>query len=629
MTDDRQAALTDPLGLLSVFPGLSAANRAETLETLYKNATTNVRQVALRVGATFLSDEQIIAYLRNGSDDVMRNAASEMLKFKGLRSFPLLLALLRDEDPDIVLQAVLVMDHLRNPRSLEPLRQLLRHHNTNIVQAAIIALGHLGDLRIVPDLLSFLQADPWLQMAAVQALGDLHSDQSLTILKSLLSDSFLGPLATEAVGRIGGAAAFQILAAHWIPYIDVLDEDSLTLLAHVAEGLSERPDPGSMADAFACRLEDGKKGIRKAAARCILALGPGKHDKKALEILAEDSSDSLPPSCISRRSDLIALLLDNPGAMRTWGLELASRCQASIPPEVVSRVINDPEFFLFADILPIVFMNQNDPNLAGAVIDLYAKLPLIQRPELYPVLQRYRESLLKELPDHPALDPQTKRGLSILLKYACDEMPQQINDLPMEDRILLVSHLMGDALTLKQLPLNEWLGGSPEVFGPMVAEIARLHQMKELLPALRKLLTTHPIPEVIRALGDLKDNDSVSALSHCVNEGVTYEEALALEAIGKIGGAEARDCLRMWIGGTQLKEKRFAYRALAQCCTQQEEPIFREAATHNDWVIRLACTEVLSRFSSAENLSVLIRLSADPVLIVAQRAQASLESRTE
>jgi hypothetical protein len=42
--------------------------------------------------------------------------------------------------------------------------------------------------------------------------------------------------------------------------------------------------------------------------------------------------------------------------------------------------------------------------------------------------------------------------------------------------------------------------------------------------------------------------------------------------------------------------------------------------------VRLACADVLGRFSRTENLETLTRLAADPVQIVAQRALSSLES---
>src|SRR5262249_5586366 len=99
----------------------------------------------------------------------------EVFKLRGSRSFAVALRLLKDGDPDVVLQSVLILDHLRDPRALEPLRGALSHSDPNVVQAAILAIGRLGNARSIPDLLPFLDADPWLQTAAVQALGDLRS----------------------------------------------------------------------------------------------------------------------------------------------------------------------------------------------------------------------------------------------------------------------------------------------------------------------------------------------------------------------------------------------------------------------------------------------------------------------
>jgi len=72
-----------------------------------------------------------------------------------------------------------------------------------VQQAVILAIGRLGNASSVPDLLPFLGADPWLQMAAVQALGDLRSVRAVRPLANLFTDLVVGPLAVEAVARIG------------------------------------------------------------------------------------------------------------------------------------------------------------------------------------------------------------------------------------------------------------------------------------------------------------------------------------------------------------------------------------------------------------------------------------------
>ena len=122
--------------------------------------------------------------------------------------------------------------------ALDPLRALLGHADQNVVQASIVAIGHLGDARAIPDLLPVLEADPWLQMAAVQALGDLRSPAALAPLCELLTDLMLGRLAAEALAHIGGTRAAHALARHWLRFRDELEpEATLGLLAHVLEGL--------------------------------------------------------------------------------------------------------------------------------------------------------------------------------------------------------------------------------------------------------------------------------------------------------------------------------------------------------------------------------------------------------
>src|SRR5204862_4942236 len=135
-----------------------------------------------RLGASLLTEARLVEHVRNDADATLRNAGLEMLKLRGARSFPLAIRLLNDPDEDVALQAILILDHLRDPRALEPLRAILQSSDLNLAQAAIVAVGKLGNARSVPDLLPFLDGDPWLQMAAVQALGDLRSARAVPAL---------------------------------------------------------------------------------------------------------------------------------------------------------------------------------------------------------------------------------------------------------------------------------------------------------------------------------------------------------------------------------------------------------------------------------------------------------------
>jgi HEAT repeat protein len=79
-------------------------------------------------------------------------------------------------------------------------------------------------------------------------------------------------------------------------------------------------------------------------------------------------------------------------------------------------------------------------------------------------------------------------------------------------------------------------------------------------------------------------------------------------------------------GGPDL---RIAYKALAACHEAADLPLFREAAAHPDWFVRLTAAEVLGPSGSPEDALLLARLAADPAPLVAQRALAFLQAGRE
>ena len=131
--------------LLETLPSLPLAARAAVVERLMRNASPDIRDRALRIGAAVLSDSRLTELLRADDDAVMRNAGSEILLLRGSRSLTAVLPLLHDRDPDVVLQAVLILDRLHDPRALEPLHAVLAHADPNVVQETILAIGRLGD----------------------------------------------------------------------------------------------------------------------------------------------------------------------------------------------------------------------------------------------------------------------------------------------------------------------------------------------------------------------------------------------------------------------------------------------------------------------------------------------------
>ena len=633
MTDSPTPAAEAPsweesMRLLDRLPALAVGERAEAIKLLLRNPSPGVRERALRVGAAVLPQATLADYLSNGDDAVLRNAGLEILKLRGARSFSLAVDLLREDDPDLVLQAVLLLDHIGDLRALEPLRGVLGHADGNVAQAAIVALGHLGDARTISDLLPFLDADIWLRMAAVQALGDLRSAHAVRPLAGLLTDLMIGPLAADALARIGGGRAFRSLARHWLKYHEQLDpETMLGLLAHAAEGLPRPPRPwDDLRASLSERLRDPYAEVRVAAARCLLALGKGPEDAEALNCLAGAARDAVPlPTCLAHRGDLIPTLLERRGIQRHWGYLMAARRPRRADVDVLSMALEAEDDPRLLPPIAALLDRLRDPRLAKPLLDLYLRQPPEARSELAPALLAHRPAVKAQATSRSDLAAHDALVLASHLGASETEVAAGIEALDDRRRAEVIPQLADRGGVLRRLPWPEWLERAPEVYADLAARVAAQAGLRELLPTLRQALASRPNPELILAAGDFADRESVGALLRALGSSELGLRPLVVESLGRIGGPEARSALRDLTANAEPGLQRHAFRALATCAAEEDEELFRAAAAHPDWLVRLACADVLGRFSRPENMETLTRLAADPVAIVSQRAVSYLE----
>jgi hypothetical protein len=624
--------------LLETLPSLPLAARAAVVERLMRNASPDIRDRALRIGAAVLSDSRLTELLRADDDAVMRNAGSEILLLRGSRSLTAVLPLLHDRDPDVVLQAVLILDRLHDPRALEPLHGILVHPDPNVVQETILAIGRLGDGRSVPHLLPFLDADLWLQMAALQALGDLRCAAGIEPLARRVADPVVGSLAAESLARIGGPAVFTVLADTWDAAPgDELDEDRAGLLAHVLEGLPAPPEstPAGFRDKLMRCLRGGPEGSRQSsAARSLLCLGPGPWDEEALAVLvASQPPAEFPPEPLRRRPDLTGRLLRGGEAERSWGFLLAAQNPDQIWDREVSEAFraaveaaghgDEPVSAALVAALGRVRF----PGLGGVLVDLYLRLPAEQRAALEAGLSPHAAAVWAAAATRSGLDPLARLRLAALGGEPAAGLAAQLLALPAPSRREAAAGLVHLEELMRRLPWEEWLGEAPELFTDLAADVAARYALRGLAAPLRKRLAAAPSPAVIRALGELGDRDSGPELIRLAGRRPDLTSVL-LEALGRIGGAAAREVLRRvaLAGGP---DARIGFKALAACHEAAELPLFRDAAAHSDWFIRLAAAEVLARSAVAEDVGRLARLVGDPVAVVAQRALALLEAGRE
>lgn len=259
--------------LLDLLPTMTPDEQLETFERVIQSSNPSVRPRALGLGAAILSNSRLLEYLRE-EDDVRRNAAVEILKLRRQRSLNLACYLLEDEDPDVVLQAVQILSHLRDRAALEPLIEVLDHEDPNVVQEALVALGRIGDVRALPAVKRFLDAEPWLQAAAIETIGRIGSPEVIPELEKLLDEPVLAEATVEALSHIGGGDAIRALVRHWLDKPEEMHQEAnLRRLAEMLEDLtSAPPDIPELEEHLEEEVRDGNKDIRIQAVRCLVAL---------------------------------------------------------------------------------------------------------------------------------------------------------------------------------------------------------------------------------------------------------------------------------------------------------------------------------------------------------------------
>ncbi len=244
----------------------------------------------------------------------------------------------------------------------------------------------------------------------------------------------------------------------------------------------------------------------------------------------------------------------------------------------------------------------------------------------------HRSELRALLAERKDVDDEARLILAAHLGLAARDVVAHIVAMePHEARLRVLGQVATQEELVRQLPWEEWLAERPDLYAGLAARVAAEFSLRELVPPLRAQLGQRPNPDLIRAVGELGDRDSVPVLLGLLEGGAGATPGtrnlvpLILESLGRVGGPEARQAIRRAILEGRC-EPRIGYRALSLCAIEEDDALFRRAVGHADWYVRLACADVLGRFVRPENLAALSQLAADPVGIVSQRALSFLEA---
>ena len=614
--------------MLASLPSADQALREQRLGVLLRSQNPGIHRRTLAISAVVMSDDEVVSLLRQPADDVLRNAGLEILKLRGRPGLPLAIKLLDDDDSDVALQAVLAVQAIGDPTALQHVRRILRSRDPNVVHAALAAIGHLGDGRVVDDLIPHLDGDDWSQMAAIQSLGELRSGKALEPLGRLLGNLVAGPLAAEAIARIGGAQALTMLSKHWLEQrADLGGMMPLALLAHVAEGVDAAPElEEGLREALVECLGDDDETERAAAATCILTLGPGIGDLKAVEVLTRARTGSFElPTCLASRTDLISELLRRTDPGCGWGWQLVAVYPKGVGVQELARALpanlEPPTLGVIISALEKVA----DPEVATLATEMFFRVRPQYRHELAPVLRRWNASVEDLVAMRDDVRTEERVVLAGLLDRGFDEVVPAVAGLANSERVKAVEQLLSRPDVLIRLPWRDWLAEDFDVYCPLLAEVVSTARLYDLAGLIREVLRERAELPLIRAVGALEDSESAAILIGHLSNSSQLVRVTILDALGNVGGPEAREVLRRHAAAAVGIESQVALAGLARCATDEELGFFRGLAVSPVKEVRQQCAETLARFPMPENLSVLLALAADPEGGVARCAMRALE----
>ncbi|MDX1976900.1 MAG: HEAT repeat domain-containing protein [Pseudanabaenaceae cyanobacterium bins.68] len=184
----------DRLLSLAALKHVPAPQAVPLILKLIKDSNIQIRSMAvfsLGLKATEDCFPILANILETETDYGVRADAAGALGYLGdRRAFePLMRAFYEDVEWLVRFSAAVSLGNLADPRAYEALISALKSKEGILHQAAISALGEVGDLRCVPHILEFVQADDWLtRQRLAEALGRLPTAKSLAALNYLAQD---------------------------------------------------------------------------------------------------------------------------------------------------------------------------------------------------------------------------------------------------------------------------------------------------------------------------------------------------------------------------------------------------------------------------------------------------------
>jgi HEAT repeat protein len=657
---DRLARLTSATG----------PEREALILAALEDETASVREHAIRLATRYVEPQTLGTLVADGVNAARRNGALAALERQGPYAVPYLVELLRSPDADLVMFALQILARVGDAKATAGILPLLGHPDPNVAQSAVEALGRLHNAEAVPALLELLRGNLWLQLAAVNALGEISDPGAAGPLLSLVPDSFVAEQAVRSLQRIAAPESLDQLLDLLIRVRERPLRDAI--LEAVGVVLDLHPDPAAAGVRFAREAErdrgpDGVAAFLGELLRTVEAEAECR--REMLGSAAEGAAverEALAQAAVAvilagRLRSLYPLVLRRAGEPDADWIETQWRRHARLSGVETAALLAHRDPRVRRGILTAgAFEPEDLPNLLARLEDVEPQAraaacralgrlgigqaaPMLverlrnggpeERAEAAAALGRLPVEALE--PVCACLDPRAGEETVV----AALDAVRIAAATAFEADVLALARAPSPAIRLAALRAAAVLPGprtEVALFRALGDRDERVQiDVLELLverggdrtgATLVALLSAADSLRfrVIRALGRLRVTEAAAKLEALYAEAALHERVEILRALTAIAPAGVTDLLRAWLRAPEAEIRHVAAFGLAQVAGPEDVPTLVAMAADDDWAMRNEAARGLGRLGLPESRPTLLTLVRDVEPVVARTARGAL-----
>jgi len=608
-----------------------------------------LREKAIALAARHLPPEVLGRFVGNDENAVLRNAALAALERQGPYAVPHLVALSRGENAEVAMFAVQILSRIKDRGSAQALLPLLEHGDSNIAQAAIEALGALKAREAVPGLIRLLDADLWLQFAAVAALGEIGDPRAVQPLLDAVPNDMLSEPAVDALGRIASPEALPRLLALLADHERLPLRDSV--LKACAAILDAHQPPPSVFTRFRRKLDEERReqdlidylgGLlaseEAALARAAASVALAGHLEKLYpavvqRALSADQEEARATAGLCRRYEravrgALRELLRNPDPRVRRG---ALMCAPAEPATVAVLVplMGDRDAGVRAAACQALGRCR-DMSVIPALIELFGRGTPPESVAAAEALGSMPGQSLIALAPFLELEVKVLAALEILAAARSPLFPDKIVELLDAPQAAVRRAALRVLVNHDQVDVEEHLvrklQDSDESVRIEAVELLVRNGSTRAVPALVGLLVVSDELRyhAIRALGRLHAETAAAELERLFTRATGHERLEILAALIRIGAPGLLAFLKARLKDPEAEVRRVAADGIARVAPASELSLLVKLAQDADWTIRNHAGWGLGRLALPQGRDALLALVRDTEPVVARTARAAL-----